>query len=127
MRPVKLAAMGGAYGNLAALDACLADAAVAGAQLRAFLGDAIGCCGHSEQVVTMIRERFDVVVAGNHEHQAVARAETCGCGYSSPDDEAISCEAFQLATAELGDAARDYLASWPSSSIVELAGGRVLL
>jgi len=119
--------MGGAYGNLAALEACLDDATSSHADQRAFLGDSIGCCGHSEEVVAMIRERFDVVVAGNHEQQAVARAETCGCGYSSPDDEAISCEAFQLATAQLGDAARDYLATWPDHQIVELEGGRVLL
>jgi hypothetical protein len=75
--------MGGAYGNLAALAACLEDAAQAGAEQRAFLGDAIGCCGHSEEVVATIRGRFDHVVAGNHEQQAVARAETCGCGYSA--------------------------------------------
>src|SRR5690348_16852462 len=78
------------------------DARRAGAEVNAFLGDAIGCCGHSEQVVERIVEAFDVCVAGNHEHQAVARAETCGCGYSSPDDEAIGCEAFQTSiTAEL--------------------------
>jgi diadenosine tetraphosphatase ApaH/serine/threonine PP2A family protein phosphatase len=119
--------MGGAYGNLAALAACLDDAERSGTQLRAFLGDAIGCCGHSEQVVAMIRERFDVCVAGNHEQQAVAGADTCGCGYSSPDDEAISCEAFRLATAALGERSRAYLATWADHHIVELDGGRVLL
>ena len=119
--------MGGAYGNLAALAACLDDARACGAELRAFLGDSIGCCGHSEDVVAMIRDGFDVHIAGNHEQQAVARAATCGCGYSSPDDEAISCEAFQLATAALGDAARDLLATWPDQRVVELDGGRVLL
>ena len=123
----RLAAMGGAYGNLSALAACLDDAAACEADLRAFLGDSIGCCGHSDDVVAMIRERFDITVAGNHEHQAVARADTCGCGYSSPDDEAISCEAFQLATNALGDAGRAQLATWPSHRVVELAGGRVLL
>jgi hypothetical protein len=60
--------------------------------VRAFLGDAIGCCGQSEQVVAMIAGSFDICVAGNHEQQAVARAETCGCGYSSPDDEEISLQ-----------------------------------
>jgi diadenosine tetraphosphatase ApaH/serine/threonine PP2A family protein phosphatase len=122
-----MAAMGGTYGNLAALAACLDDATAAGAELRAFLGDSIGCCGHSEEVVAMIRDGFDVRIAGNHEQQAVARSESCGCGYSSADDEAVSCEAFQLATAALGDAARDYLATWPTQQIVELEGGRVLL
>src|SRR5262245_13468154 len=92
-----LAAMGGAYGNLAALDACLADARGGSADVLAFLGDAIGCCGHSEEVAARIRESFPVLVAGNHEQQAARRSESCGCGYASAEDEAISCEAFQLA------------------------------
>jgi diadenosine tetraphosphatase ApaH/serine/threonine PP2A family protein phosphatase len=123
----RLAALGGAYGNLAALDACLADAAAAGAEVRAFLGDAIGCCGHSEEVAAVVRERFDVLVAGNHEQQAAAGAEGCGCGYSSPDDEAVSCEAFRLATNELTAETRTWLGTWPASEVVEMAGGRVLL
>ena len=119
--------MGGAYGNLAALAACLDDAAAAGADLRAFLGDAIGCCGHSEEVVAAVRAGFDVLVAGNHEQQAAAGALTCGCGYSSAEDEAISCEAFRLATEALGDGSRAWLGQWPERAIVELDGGRVLL
>ena len=57
--------MGGAYGNVAALAACLDDAR--DADVRAFLGDAIGCSAHTEEVLRMVRERFDVLVAGNHE------------------------------------------------------------
>jgi hypothetical protein len=112
---------------MAALEACLADATAMGADLRAFLGDGIGCCGHSEDVVAAIRARFDVLVAGNHEQQAAARAESCGCGYSSAEDEAVSCEAFRLATATLAEPTADWLGTWPERSIVELAGGRVLL
>ena len=58
--PRKLAVMGGAYGNLSALDACLADSAEMGAEIRAFLGDSIGCCGHSNEVVDKIRRGFDL-------------------------------------------------------------------
>lgn len=119
--------MGGAYGNLFALDACLADAKAAGAEMLAFLGDAIGCCGHSEAVVAKIRASFPVLVAGNHEQQAAAGEETCGCGYSSPEDEAVSCEAFQLATEGLADATRAWLGTWPERATVELEGGRLLL
>jgi diadenosine tetraphosphatase ApaH/serine/threonine PP2A family protein phosphatase len=124
---ISLATMGGAYGNLAALAACLDDAAARGAGRLAFLGDAIGCCGHSEEVVAAVRERFELLVAGNHEQQAFARAESCGCGYSSADDEATSCEAFRLATAMLTDASADWLGTWPERAVVELAGGPVLL
>jgi diadenosine tetraphosphatase ApaH/serine/threonine PP2A family protein phosphatase len=125
--PRRLAAMGGSYGNLAALEACLHDATESGAHIKAFLGDAIGCCGHSDPVLEMIRHGFSVLVAGNHEQQAVARAQTCGCGYSSAEDEAVSCEAFQLATEGLSEGNRAWLGTWPSQRIVELAGGRVLL
>ena len=126
-RPRKLAVMGGAYGNLAALEKCLADAGAMGADLKAFTGDSIGCCGHSNQVVAMIRERFDLFVAGNHEQQAVAGSKSCGCGYSSAEDEKISCEAFELATAGLSEESRSFLATWPDEQIIDLEGGRVLL
>jgi diadenosine tetraphosphatase ApaH/serine/threonine PP2A family protein phosphatase len=125
--PRKLAVMGGAYGNVEALGSCLADAVRTGASLKAFIGDSIGCCAHSNEVVAMIRSGFDLFVAGNHEQQAVAGSKSCGCGYSSADDEKISCEAFELATAGLGDESRAWLATWPNERIVELEGGRILL
>lgn len=125
--PRKLAVMGGAYGNLSALDACLADSAAMGAELRAFLGDSIGCCGHSNEVVDKIRRGFDLFVAGNHEQQAVAGSKSCGCGYSSPDDEKISCEAFEIAVEALSEDSRQWLATWPNARIVDLEGGSVLL
>src|SRR5262249_42962826 len=112
--PRKLAAMGGAYGNLEALQACLSDAATQGAGIKAFLGDSIGCCAHSNEVVGMIRSGFDRFVAGNHEQQAVARSNSCGCGYSSAEDERISCEAFELATQGLSDESREWLGTWPN-------------
>jgi hypothetical protein len=99
----RIAVMGGAYGNLAALDACLADAAAMEADIRAFIGDSIGCCGHSDEVVAKIRRGFDEFVAGNHEQQAVAGSKSCGCGHSSADDEKISCEAFGIAVSALSD------------------------
>lgn len=119
--------MGGAYGNLAALERCLADAAELGAEGKAFTGDSIGCCGHSNEIVAMIRDGFELFVAGNHEQQAVAGSKSCGCGYSSAEDEKISCEAFELATAGLSEDSRAFLATWPNETIVELEGGRVLL
>jgi len=67
------------------------------------------------------------VVAGNHEQQAARGATTCGCGYASPEDERIACLAFALATEALTDADRNWLATWPTQRILDLAGQRVLL
>jgi len=126
-RPEKLAVMGGAYGNLPALFNCLRDAAQEGADVKVFNGDSIGCCAHSNEVVAMIREGFEVFVAGNHEQQAVAKSTSCGCGYSSPEDEKIGCEAFEHATAGLSEEARAFLGTWPDHAFVDMAGGRVLI
>ncbi len=125
--PHKLAALGGSYGNIEALAACLDDATRAGAELRAFLGDAIGCSAHSEEVVAMMRAHFPVLVAGNHEQQAALGSDSCGCGYASKEDEEVSCEAFRHATEALSPASKAWLGTWPDHAIVELAGGRVLL
>ncbi|MCC6537640.1 MAG: metallophosphoesterase family protein [Bryobacterales bacterium] len=125
--PRRLAVMGGSYGNLPALAACLADAAALHVDRKAFNGDSIGCCAHSNEVVAMIHREFDYFVAGNHEQQAVAGSTSCGCGYSSPEDEKIGCEAFEHAIAGLTDESRAILATWPDRQIVELEGGRVLL
>ena len=125
--PRRLAALGGSYGNVAALEACLADATNERAEVTAFLGDSIGCCGNSEAIIAMMRTRFSVRVAGNHEQEAAKNSESCGCGYASPEDEAISCDAFRLATEALTDESRAWLGTWPDREIVALAGGRVLL
>jgi diadenosine tetraphosphatase ApaH/serine/threonine PP2A family protein phosphatase len=125
--PRRLAVMGGAYGNVPALEACLRDARLRGAGMRAFLGDAIGCCGHSDAVLDLIQRSFPVLVAGNHEQQAAAGTDSCGCGYSSPEDEAAGCEAFRHAMRGLGPDHRAWLARWPERAFVEMEGGRVLL
>lgn len=123
----RIAAMGGTYGNLPALRACLDDARASSCETRLFLGDAIGCCGHSDEVVDLIRQHFDILVAGNHEQQAAAGALTCGCGYASPEDERLSCLAFEHSLVGLGEANRQWLGTWPDAALIETAAGRVLL
>ena len=68
-----IAFMGGAYGNLPALRACLVDARerVQSDQLL-FLGDATGCCGHSDETLDIIEDAFDARIAGNHEQEVAA-------------------------------------------------------
>jgi hypothetical protein len=125
--PRRLAALGGSYGNVAALSACIDDARGARADMLAFLGDAIGCSGHSEETVRIVRDSFDVLVAGNHEQEAAKNSQSCGCGYASPEDEEASCEAFRLATEALTPESRAWLGTWPNREIKTLEGGRVLL
>ena len=123
----RIAVMGGSYGNVPALQACLEHADAQGCDLRIFLGDAIGCCGHSDETLDLIRERFDVVIAGNHEQQAASGALTCGCGYASAEDEKWGCEAFRLALESLSDSNRDWLGKWPDLQAQDTVIGRLLL
>ena len=123
----RIAIMGGSYGNVPALKACLEHADAQGCDLRIFLGDAIGCCGHSDETLNLIRERFDVVIAGNHEQQAASGALTCGCGYTSAEDEKWGCEAFRLSIESLSDSNRDWLGEWPDLKTEDTAIGRLLL
>lgn len=123
----RFAAMGGIYGNVPALEACLNDARTHQCESLLFLGDAIGCCGHSNEVVHQLQQQFHVLIAGNHEQQAAAGLLTCGCGYASPEDERLSCTAFAYAMEDLSEAHRQWLGTLPDAAILNTSAGRVLL
>lgn len=122
-----IAFMGGTYGNRPALEACIADAQKNQVQLNVFLGDMTGCCGHSDEVVALVREHFPVVIAGNHEQEAAAGSSVCGCGYSNPEDEKYSCMAHQYAMDSLSAAHRPWMAQLPDLALLETQQGSLLL
>lgn len=125
---VRVAIMGGAYGNVPALRACIADARHQGADTLIFLGDATGCCGHSDEVLALIREHFDGVIAGNYEQQAVAGSQDCACGYTAEEDHRLGCEAHALAMRSLSETHRRWLATWaPPPLMYGVGGARLLL
>jgi len=78
----RLVVMGGAYGNLPALKACMEHVRSTGCDETAFLGDATGFCGHSDETIDLIRRNVPILVAGNHEQQAAAGSDACGCNYA---------------------------------------------
>lgn len=118
--------MGGAYGNVPALEACTRHARSRGCDALAFIGDATGCCGHSDEVLGLIRRNFSILVAGNHEQQAAAGSEECGCNYPSAEDERYGCMAHQYALKSLGAQNRQWLGAWPDLALVETAVGKIL-
>jgi len=119
--------MGGIYGNIPALEPCLADASCSGAGIFAFLGDMTGCCGHSDEAITLVRRHFQVVIAGNHEQKAAEGSLDCGCGYSNPDDEKYGCLAHRYAMNSLSAGHREWLKTLPEKVIIETGKGRILL
>jgi hypothetical protein len=125
LSPVAL--LGGVYGNVPALQAVISDAARCSARLVAFLGDATGCCGHSDEAVTLIRRSCGVALAGNHDREAARGSLACGCGYRDSGDERWSCLAHEYAMGSLSDDNRSWLGGLPDRVLLETAVGRLLL
>jgi diadenosine tetraphosphatase ApaH/serine/threonine PP2A family protein phosphatase len=123
----RLAVMGGSYGNVPALSACLAHAKREGCDGFAFIGDSTGCCGHSDETIRIIRDNFTFLVAGNHEQKAASGDEDCGCNYSNEEDNHYGGIAHRWALQSLSDQNRQWLGSWPDLAIVETIAGRILL
>ncbi len=70
---MRLAIMADVHGNLEAFDACIADAAAAGATRHALLGDLVGYGADPEAVVNRARELLGadgICVKGNHDAAA---------------------------------------------------------
>lgn len=122
-----LAFMGGIYGNIPALEACLADARRNTSDFFVFLGDMTGCCGHSDEAIRLVKKHFQVVIAGNHEQKAAEGAPVCGCGYSNPDDEKYGCLAHQYAMGSLSVEQQEWLGILPDRAIVTLGRHKILL
>ena len=118
----RFATMGGAYGNVPALAACVAHAKETGCDGFAFVGDATGCCGHSDETLALIHEHFPFLVAGNHEQKAATGEEDCGCNYAVPEDNRYGGIAHRLAMASLGEENRRWLLA-----LLRTDGGGLLL
>jgi hypothetical protein len=123
----RLAVMGGSYGNVPSLTACIAHAREGGCDGLAFIGDATGCCGHSDETIALIRKHFPFLVAGNYEQKAASNEEDCGCNYTNDEDNHYGGIAHQWAMKSLGDENRAWLGTWPDLGWLETGAGRILL
>jgi diadenosine tetraphosphatase ApaH/serine/threonine PP2A family protein phosphatase len=94
------------HSNLAALTACVADIDREGVQRIACLGDVVGYGADPNPCVELVRERADLVVAGNHDYAAVGRTDI---DYFNPDARA----AILWTRGELTPESRAYLAGLP--------------
>ena len=123
----RLAVMGGAYGNVPAFTACLQHARGLDCDGFAFIGDATGCCGHSDEIVQLVRDNFPILVAGNLEQGAAAGSTECGCNYASAEDEYYGGLAHQYAMKSLCERNRAWLGTWPDLGRVETTARMILL
>jgi hypothetical protein len=113
----RFAAMGAAYGNVPALAAALRDAFHARAEVIAFLGDAIGCCGRSDAAIELVNAACGVVISGNLEQQALR----------DHADGRPSGPGLGLAVRSLSDENRARIAEWPEMARIPTVAGDVLV
>ncbi len=123
----RIAVMGGIYGNVPALEACLADARAQGAELFVCNGDMTGCCGHSDRTLELLRANFTIFVAGNHEQQSFAGAETCACNYANADDTTCGSVGHRYSLQSLSEENRAWLGTLPELATIETAAGHLLV
>lgn len=123
----KIAVMGGAYGNVPALKACLEDAKKEQCDGLFFLGDAIGFAGHSDEILEIIFREFDIFLAGNLETEAAEGGLSCNCGYASAEDEIFGCKAFEWALQSLSEKYRQQLKTLPQKTVIQTSSGKILL
>lgn len=122
-----LALLGGVYGNVPALQACLEDARAMGAGLHAFLGDMIGASGHSDQTIALVKRHFQVVIAGNRDQNAARGVQSCGCGHADANDEVYGCISHQYSLNSLSAENQAWLGTLPEKAIIRTGLGGLLL
>ena len=116
---MKIAVLSDVHGNLEALNAVLADISSQNADRIAFLGDAVGYGADPEACVALIREKADVVLAGNHDHAAALDMEL---DEFNPEARA----SIEWTRSALSAPCRSYLAElplWRSSRDIMLTHG----
>jgi diadenosine tetraphosphatase ApaH/serine/threonine PP2A family protein phosphatase len=116
---MKISVLSDVHGNLEALNAVLADIASQNADQIVFLGDAVGYGADPEACVVKIREKADVVLAGNHDH-----AVALGSALDEFNPEARA--SLECTRSALTASCRSYLAGlplWRSSRQIMLTHG----
>lgn len=115
------------HGNLAALDAVLADIAAAGVEATYCLGDLVGYGPDPAGVIDRVRGLGIPTVRGNYDDGIGNRRGECGCYYSTEQARADGAGSYAFTSAALDDEHTAWLAALPDEIRIELGGVRVLL
>lgn len=123
----RLACFGGVYSNHLALEAVLGDAASAGAEGVACLGD-LGAFGpRPDRSCDRIREAGIEVVAGNYDVSIGHGLDDCRCGYTDPRDNRFAAISYRYTYARTSRENRAWMRTLPLRREVRLGGRRTLL
>jgi predicted phosphodiesterase len=124
----RLAVLSCVHGNLAALEAVMADVAARGIDQLACLGDLVGYGPYPEEVVAYVRAHGIRTVRGCWDEGIAADRGDCGCAFISEEEAALGHEAYGWTRRHVGEDARRWLGELPFAEAFTLAcGDRVVL
>ncbi|MEL7354343.1 MAG: metallophosphoesterase family protein [Cyanobacteria bacterium P01_A01_bin.116] len=110
---MKIAVISCIHGNLAALEAVLADIDQQGAEQTFCLGDLVGYGPYPNEVVAMVRDRNIPACQGCWDEDIIDGLNACECSYPSLLAEKRGHLAHQWTDAEVTAKTREYLAQMP--------------
>ncbi|MGD1867548.1 MAG: metallophosphoesterase family protein [Phormidesmis sp.] len=110
---MKIAVISCIHGNLAALEAVLADIDQQGADKTFCLGDLVGYGPYPNEVVKIIRDRNIPACQGCWDEDIIDGLEACECSYPSLLAEKRGRIAHEWTDAEVTAETREYLAQMP--------------
>lgn len=123
----RLAIFSDIHGNIAALDAVLADIDARGVSERYCLGDLVGYGPEPGAVIERVRAMGVPTVRGNYDDGVGARSGDCGCHYATDEARSDGAASYAFTARALTDADKDWLAALPGEIRFEAEGVSVLL
>lgn len=118
---------GDIHGNIAALEAVMADIDERGLQNLYCLGDLVGYGTFPNEVVELIRARNIPTIMGNYDQGVGNDSDDCGCAYRSPEAQALGERSIAWSNAHTTADNKAYLRELPASIPLTLGDLRVLL
>lgn len=115
------------HGNLAALEAVIADIEAAGVTERICLGDLVGYGPDPVGVIERVRAAGDPVIQGNYDRGVGGRLGDCGCYYPTSQDKADGAVSYAFTVEAVGDEDAAWLAALAGEIRFEYGGLRVLM
>ena len=123
----RLAAFGGVYSNLPALEAVLADVARAGPDHAWCLGDVGGFGPHPDRALARLVASDVPTVQGNYDDSVGNDRDDCACGYTDPRDAHFAQLGYDYTVRNTSSPHKAWLKALPPHARLQLGGRRVLM
>jgi predicted phosphodiesterase len=121
---MKLALMSDIHANLPALEAVLADLEERSPDQVVCLGDLVGYAPWPDEVISAIRSRGIVTIAGNYDEGVGLNSDDCGCAYQTDEDRARGEESIAFTNGKVSERSRQYLRTLPRHLRLTHVAGR---